>query len=115
MSMNSIACAVQQTSTTCCTFLKRMLLIMYLSLGTFLVSKGQSAGANLDQGSNDAYTTPMSPMAWVNGNLNPNQAHYIERHSVPYRLVMSNMPINQVVTVTLGFDLVNSGRYALDF
>ncbi len=72
-----------QTKTFASTFtcvLRRTLVLMYLLAGTFFISYGQSAGANLDQARNDAFSTPLTPMAWVNGNLNDNQAHYIERH-----------------------------------
>jgi hypothetical protein len=71
--------------------------------------------ANLDQGKNEAFTGPISPMVWVNGNLNANQSHYIEGHSVAYRLVMTDMPVGTEVTLTMGFDLVNSSHYAIDF
>jgi hypothetical protein len=54
-------------------------------------------------------------MTWQNGNLNENQAHFIEGHSVPYRAVMHDLPAGKLVTITFGFDLVNSNKYALDF
>ncbi|MBI1781775.1 MAG: hypothetical protein HYR66_10455, partial [Sphingobacteriales bacterium] len=75
---------------------------------------GQPA-VNLDQAGNGKYDAVQNPMQWQNGNLNPNQAHYIEHHSIPYRLIMTDMPVGTEVTLTMNFDFVNSKKYAIDF
>jgi len=85
--------------------------LLLLSANTF----AQNPGASLSQGENGPLSAPLDPMAWRNGNLNAQQSHYIEGHSIPYRLIMINMPVNQEVTLTLGYDIVNGGKYALDF
>ncbi|WNH10507.1 hypothetical protein [Thalassobellus suaedae] len=87
-----------------------------LTIGMFLLSTtiyGQ--GISLAQAGNEESAAPEDPMMWQNGNLNPNQAHYIEGHSVAYRATMTGMPINQEVILTLGYDLVNGSKYAIDF
>jgi uncharacterized repeat protein (TIGR01451 family) len=72
--------------------------------------------ANLDQGANGAADSPDSPIDYQNGNLNPNNAHFVEGNSIPYRLIMTNMPTDgTVVNLTMGYDITHSGRQALDF
>ena len=62
-------------------------------------------------------TNPPGPdNAWQNGNLNANQAHYVEGHSVPYRLRMTDLPTDgTVITLTLGYDIKHSDKHAIDF
>ena len=81
----------------------------------------QPPKATLDQARNGKYTDPVSPVLWVNGNLNDQQAHYLENYSVPYRVVMENLPWqdlqanNQTVKITIGYDTKHSNRHSLDF
>jgi len=70
---------------------------------------------NLDQMRNGRATAPVSPGDWVNGNLGPQQAHYVENYSVPYRAVLTDLPTGTSITLTLGYDIKHSGRYALDY
>ncbi|MVT10311.1 T9SS type A sorting domain-containing protein [Chitinophaga tropicalis] len=74
---------------------------------------GQSA--NIDQGANDKATTPLTPVDWINGNLNTNTAHFLEGYSVPYRAVLKSLVVNQTYTLVIGFDIKNSGKHALDY
>jgi hypothetical protein len=71
--------------------------------------------ANLDQARNGGSNSPTSPVDFQNGNLGGSQAHYLEGHSVPYRCVMTNMPIGTSVTVTLEYDVKHGGHEALDY
>ncbi|HZG01641.1 MAG TPA: hypothetical protein VEY71_11595, partial [Chitinophagales bacterium] len=86
---------------------------------------GLSSGANadvyftdsqavLDQARNGTATSPISPMLWVNGNLNSNQAHYVEGYSVPYRMVISGL-VPGTHTVTIEWDTKQSGKNAIDY
>ena len=94
----------------------RKVITFLLGLLVLGVTYAQKPSIKLDQAGNDSYASPDSPMDWQNGNLNPNQAHYIEGHSVPYRALMTNMPTDGTeVTLTLGYDLINNSLYALDF
>ena len=51
----------------------------------------QSLSASIGQGSNNTATSPHDPIKWVNGNLNPQQAHLVEGYSVPYRATLGNL------------------------
>ncbi|MCC6621811.1 MAG: hypothetical protein IT385_11185, partial [Deltaproteobacteria bacterium] len=56
----------------------------------------------------------MSP--WVNGNLNQNQAHYVEGDAVPYRLRFSDLTTGTTLhTVRIEWDTTVSGTHALDY
>ncbi len=52
--------------------------------------------------------------AWVNGNLNANQAHYREGDSVPYRLRLTGLAAGSH-TVTIEWDTTKSGTHATDY
>jgi hypothetical protein len=76
-----------------------------------------SPSLNLDQCRNGAAASPENcdSTTWNNGNLNPQQAHYVEGESAPYRLVMENLPLGQNVTVVLEYDVKHGGKHAIDF
>ncbi len=75
--------------------------------------------ADIDQcanGPQDAQV-PCTGTAWQNGNLNQNQAHYLEGESVPYRLRITGLrALSTGNTVTIEWDTtVESGNHALDY
>ncbi|TWF40497.1 putative secreted protein (Por secretion system target) [Chitinophaga polysaccharea] len=90
-----------------------ILLLLFFLMAAVLRSNAQSA--NLDQGSNGSSTAPTSPVDWVNGNLNNNQAHFLEGYSVPYRAVLTNLVANKTYTLVIGLDITASGKHALDY
>jgi len=83
--------------------------------------------ANLDQGKNGGVgDTPIDPVQWENGNLNEQKAHYVEGQSVPYRMVLTNIPISgnadcgisgweKDCELVIGYDIKNSDKHALDY
>ena len=78
------------------------------------------ADGNLDQCANGGVGDPAVPCtgaAWQNGNLNENQAHYLEGGSIPYRLVFSGMTIGSTNTVTIEWDTTvqSGGNHAIDY
>ncbi len=88
-------------------------------VGVLLASVGptwaQSGGAaNLDQTRNGAYGSPLDPPSWVNGNAGAQNAHYLEGHSIGYRLVLSNLAAG-AHTVVIGWDVRDGGKHALDY
>src|SRR5512146_413713 len=99
-------------------FLIRMMMIVFIT-GSFVLNGGSVQGgppkANLDQARNGPHDSPWNPVQWVNGNVNQSQAHMVEGYSVPYRVVMTDMPIGTVVHLTLEFDTRHSNANALDF
>jgi hypothetical protein len=77
--------------------------------------------ANLDQVRNGGVgcddTVPNSctdPADWVNGNAGASNAHYQEGQSIPYRLVMKDLPLGSN-SVVIEWDVKHSGRHAIDF
>ena len=76
----------------------------------------QQPGANLDQARNGTPLVPISPINWVNGNAGASNSHYIEGHAIPYRVVMSNLPLDgTVVTIELEYDATQGGKHAIEF
>ena len=71
--------------------------------------------ANLDQARNGAQSSVVSPVDMQNGNLGAQQSHYVEGQSVPYRAVLTDLPVGESITLTLGFDIKHSNRHALDY
>jgi hypothetical protein len=78
------------------------------------------ADGNLDQCANGAVggvPVQCAGVGWQNGNLNHNQAHYLEGQSIPYRLVFSGMVIGSTNTVTIEWDTTENsgGNHAIDY
>ncbi len=90
-----------------------LLLIILTTAGWLNQVSGQAA--NLDQGANGKSTAPDSPVDWINGNLNANQAHFLEGYSVPYRAILTGLTVNQNYTLVIALDVKNSGKHALDY
>ena len=97
---------------TCYALLFSVLLILIQING---YSQKGAPKVNIDQGDNGQRTTPKSPVDWVNGNLNTTKTHYIEGQSIPYRITLDNIPTGVPITVRIGFDLRNSGHFAIDY
>jgi hypothetical protein len=80
----------------------------------------QSA-ATLEQCRNGAAATPNNCLAlggnvgWVNGNAGNSNSHYIEGYSIPYRTIMTSLPVGTELQLDLGYDIRNSGKNAIDF
>ena len=77
--------------------------------------------ANLDQVRNGGVgcdaTVPNScndPADWVNGNAGASNAHYQEGQSIPYRLVMTDLPAGNH-SVVIQWDVKHSSANAIDF
>src|SRR5512142_55931 len=79
------------------------------------IAFGQQPAANLDQVRNGPSTAPLSPAAWVNGNVNSSQAHFIEGYSIPYRVVMTNLTVGVPIQLQIEYDTKHSGGHAIDF
>src|SRR5215831_1850683 len=74
---------------------------------------------NLDQWADgpapDADGTGGNNEVFVNGNLNQTKAHYAEGDSVPYRAIIDDLTNGVVYGLTIQWDTVDSGAYALDY
>ncbi len=78
--------------------------------------------ADLDQCGNGGMLNPTEndpacdPREWVNGNLGPSKAHYLEGDSIPYRLKFDNLGTGATIhTVTIEWDTTKSGTHAIDY
>ncbi len=69
---------------------------------------------NLDQIRNGAFSSRLDPPNWVNGNAGAQTAHYLEGHSIGYRLVLRNLTAGPH-TVVIGWDVRDNGKNALDY
>ena len=82
-----------------------------------------ATAANLDQCRNGAAEAPVNcndgstpgGQGWVNGNAGKENSHFVEGYSIPYRARMTELPVGQTITMTLGYDIRNSGKNAIDF
>ena len=43
------------------------------------------------------------------------QAHLLEGYSIPYRAVLTSLPIGTTITLVLGYDIKNGGANAIDY
>ncbi|SHN46112.1 hypothetical protein [Chitinophaga sp. CF418] len=93
----------------------RARIALALPLLLFLQQTTYAQSANLDQGANEKASAPVSPVDWINGNLNAQQAHFLEGYSVPYRAILQDLVVDQVYTLVIGFDLRDGGKQALDY
>lgn len=72
--------------------------------------------ANLDQVRNGSAMSPVDPGNWVNGNAGPSTAHYVEGWSIPYRVLMTELPTDgTVIELILGYDIKHSSANAIDY
>src|SRR6187200_744145 len=62
-----------------------------LGIGGITPNAKAASSANLDQGQNGTPSAPISPVEWVNGNVNASKAHYVEGYSVSYRAVITGL------------------------
>jgi uncharacterized protein (TIGR03382 family) len=78
---------------------------------------GGNPSANLDQCANGPLASPVACTggAWVNGNLNANQAHYVEGQSVPYRMRFDNLNTGTAHAVRIEWDTSQTGSHAEDY
>src|SRR2546426_6298564 len=77
--------------------------------------------ANLDQCRNGPASAPQDcidasgPLGWENGDANATQAHLLEGYSIPYRVVMTDLPTATTITLDIGYDIKQMDKHALDY
>ena len=78
-----------------------------------------AVSATIDQWGNgpapDADGTGNDDEVWQNGNLNEQGAHYAEGEAIPYRAVLNDLTPDAVYSLTIQWDTVDSGAYAIDY
>ncbi len=93
----------------------RTVMILFAFIVASLTGWAQNPSISLEQGANGDFDNPNSPVLWIRGNVNAQKAHLIENYAVPYRIIMTDMPIGQSVTLEIGYDTKHGDRHALDF
>jgi hypothetical protein len=90
---------------------------LLVSLATVLTGTGASsfaASADLWQARNGPYYSPTTPVQWAKGNAGPDNSHFIEGHSIPYRMVMTGLT-NGPHTLVVEWDTKQKGKHAIDY
>jgi hypothetical protein len=82
-----------------------------------MMAGGTKPAGNLDQVRNGAAASPLIPVDWVNGNAGASNAHYKEGQSIPYRLVLTNLPTGptNVNSAKIEWDISHSSKNAIDY
>ena len=80
----------------------------------YALAQKVTGAANLDQIRNGTATVPISPANWVNGNAGASNAHYLEGHSIGYRMVITNLKPGEH-TVIIGYDIRDGGKNGIDY
>jgi hypothetical protein len=73
-----------------------------------------NSSANIDQGRNGTADSPTSPVHFQNGNAGAQNSHYLEGHSIPYRVRLDGLTPG-THTVIIGWDIRQGGKNALDY
>ncbi len=75
--------------------------------------------ANIDQCRNGTFDAPVqcAGSAWVNGNLGPENSHYREGDSVPFRAILTDMDASagNTHTLVIQYDTLQQGTHAYDY
>jgi len=98
--------------------MKKFILLFILQFGIFISTVPAvfaAAAITLSQAQNGSVTIPTTPVQWVPGNLGSSNAHYTEGMSIPYRALMTGLPIGTRITLTIGYDIMNSSKHAIDY
>ncbi|MEO5984562.1 MAG: hypothetical protein ABIP80_03595, partial [Ferruginibacter sp.] len=93
--------------------------MLFFLVGSFLPAKvaAQCNGiaVNPDQAVNGRATAPISPVDWINGNVNESKSHYVEGQSIPYRIQITGLIAGQHYTHTFCYDITKGGKHAIDY
>ena len=97
------------------------LMFSLVALTMLLAGGGHASAAgpavDLEQCRNGPSSLPNDCYAagWVKGNAGSEQAHYAESYSMPYRAIMTGLPIDGPVTIKLVYKTKHSGKNAIDY
>src|SRR5689334_8283350 len=92
--------------------------IAALALSCTLVGAADaSPSASIEQVRNGKATdaSPAAP-SWGTGNAGASNSHYLESHSIPYRVVMGDQPTNgTIIELVVAYNPKRSDSYAIDY
>jgi uncharacterized repeat protein (TIGR01451 family) len=80
--------------------------------------RAANEAANIDQCRNGQFSAPVqcANSAWVNGNLGPENSHYREGDSVPFRATLTGIDTSVLNhTLTIQYDTLQQGTHAYDY
>src|SRR5947208_2537914 len=92
--------------------------LLAIAMAAPMLARAANPAANIDQCRNGQITAPVpcAGDAWVNGNLGPENSHYREGDSVPFRAVLTNLDTSATShTLTIQYDTLQSGTHAYDY
>ena len=90
------------------------LIVSLAAVLTGTTTSALAASADLWQARNGPSDSPKSPVQWAKGNAGPANSHYIEGHSIPYRMVMTGLT-NGPHTLVIEWDTKHKGKHAIDY
>jgi uncharacterized repeat protein (TIGR01451 family) len=95
------------------------LFLLAIAMAAPMLARAANPAANIDQCRNGQITAPVQCAndAWVNGNLGPENSHYREGDSVPFRATLTNLDASagNTHTLTIQYDTLQSGKHAYDY
>jgi uncharacterized repeat protein (TIGR01451 family) len=95
------------------------LFLLAVAMVAPMLAKAANPAANIDQCRNGQVTAPVRCIdnAWQNGNLGPENSHYREGDSVPFRAVLTNLDASagNTHTLVIQYDTLQSGKHAYDY
>ena len=70
--------------------------------------------ADLWQGKNGSVNSPFGSVTWTAGNGGSTNAHYLEGHSIPYRIVITELDPG-AHNLRIRWDVRQAGKHAIDY
>jgi uncharacterized repeat protein (TIGR01451 family) len=94
------------------------LFLLAVAMAAPMLARAANEAANIDQCRNGGFDAPVqcAGNAWVNGNLGPENSHYREGDSVPFRATLTvDNSSSTTHTLTIQYDTLQSGKHAYDY
>ena len=93
-----------------------LLLLQFVVLIMFPnVTSAQNPKVLLEQSANGPADAPLSPPKWIKGHVGHTNSHYAPGSVIPYRAVVTNLPIGCPLRIRLSFLAEKNGKHATDF
>src|SRR6266566_7955936 len=92
--------------------------LLAIAMAAPMLARAENPAANIDQCRNGPITGPVAcaDSAWVNGNAGPENSHYREGDSVPFRATLTGLdPSLPAHTLVIQYDTLQSGTHAYDY
>lgn len=91
------------------------LIFLFIIVTTLITKTSFGQAANIDQIRNSlTYDNSTDPF-WVNGNAGASNSHYMEGHSIAYRVLLTGLTSGKTYSIILGYDTKHSDHMALDY